>query len=110
MYADDYTHDDTYTRYNVELALKTGDLAYAREILRPVLQGSPSADVWYLAALVASSRDEQIERLERALALNPDHTRAAAALEQARLAPVLPQPPVRSLLARLTQAFRPKKS
>ncbi len=110
MYADDYPHDDTYTRYNVELALKTGDLAYAREILRPVLQGSPSADVWYLAALVASSRDEQIERLERALALNPDHARAAAALEQARLASAMPQPPARSLLTWLRQVLAPKKS
>ncbi len=109
MSTDEYTHEDTYTRYNIELALKIGDLAYARELLRLALKTNPSADLWYLAALATSNRDEQIERLEQALALNPEHTRAALTLEETlQQTPVLlTRPP--SLLVRLTAALRLKK-
>ncbi len=67
--------------YDIEVAIRNGHTAYARERLRDILQDEPCAEVWYLSALVALNRQQCIQFLEQALALNPDHDRARRVLE-----------------------------
>ena len=90
--------------YDIEVAIKTGDTAYAREMLRDVIQSDPTAEVWYLAALVAVNQEQRIALLEKALSLDPDHERARWALQQTKLTPE--EPATASLLARLGRIFR----
>ena len=78
-----FNANDDY--YHIEAAIKAGEIAYARECLRDILQSDPSADAWYLAALVARTPDQHVQYLEKALSLDPDHVRARLALEQAYL-------------------------
>lgn len=86
--------------YDIEAAIRTGHVDYARERLRDTLQENPDAEAWYLAALVAVTPEQHISLLEKALALNPSHERALWALEQARQID-LAYPISSSLLTRL---------
>ena len=70
--------------YDIEAAIRTGHMDYARERLRDTIQENPDAEAWYLAALVALTPEQHITMLEKALALNPYHERALLVLEQAR--------------------------
>jgi Tfp pilus assembly protein PilF len=90
--------------YDIEVAIKTGDTAYAREMLRDVIQSDPTAEVWYLAALVTVNLEQRISLLEKALSLDPDHERARWVLQQTKSNPK--QPPAASLLARIGRIFR----
>jgi Tfp pilus assembly protein PilF len=90
--------------YDIEVAIKTGDVAYAREMLRDVIQSDPTAEVWYLAALVAVNQDQRISLLEKALSLDPDHERAHWALQRAKSDPG--ETTSASLLARIVRIFR----
>lgn len=62
-------------------ALKAGDREQARTLLRPLLR-QPSAERWYAAALLSGTREQAITALERALALDANHTRARRRLAQ----------------------------
>ncbi len=62
-------------------ALKAGDRAQARLLLRPLLK-QPTADRWYLAALLSATPQQAIVALDRALALDPQHARARKRREQ----------------------------
>jgi hypothetical protein len=77
-----HTGDDYY---DIEAAIRTGHVDYARERLRDTIQENPDAEAWYLAALVALTPQQQMTMLKKALALNPHHERAQRALEQAQL-------------------------
>ncbi len=92
-----HTGDDYY---DIEAAIRTGHMDYARERLRDTIQENPDAEAWYLAALVAVTPGQQIAMLEKALTLNPHHERAQRALEQAHLTDNL-YPTSSSLLVRL---------
>lgn len=81
MHADHYRLSSQDEHYAIELAIKTGDLAYARELVREALAHQQSADLWYLAALAARSAQQRHHYLQRALALDPEHQPARAALE-----------------------------
>lgn len=72
--------------FDIEAAIRNGHLDYARERLRDVLQEKPDAEAWYLFSFAANSLQQRIQFLEQALALNPNHQRAQAALERARQA------------------------
>lgn len=63
-------------------AINTFDVPRARELLREALQQpQPSAEVYYLAALVALSQPQKIDFLEKALEVDPHHAAALAELE-----------------------------
>ena len=72
-------HDEHYA---IEVAIRVGDVAYARELVREAIKVGATADVWYLAALVAQTPHQEALFLEKALALDPMHERARAALEE----------------------------
>jgi hypothetical protein len=72
-------HDEHYA---IEVAIRVGDIAYARELVRESIKAGATADVWYLAALVAGSPQQEATFLEKALALDPDHEAARNALEE----------------------------
>lgn len=88
--------------YDIEAAIRTGHVDYARERLRDTLQENPDAEAWYLAALVAVTPEQRISMLEKALAINPHHERALRALEQAQQIDIT-YPDSSSLLTRLKQ-------
>lgn len=92
-----HTGDDYY---DIEAAIRTGHVDYARERLRDTIQENPDAEAWYLAALVALTQEQQIAMLEKALSINPQHERARLALDQARQIDNV-YPPSSSLLVRL---------
>lgn len=103
LFSEPQFHDaDDY--YTIEAAIRTGDVAYAREMLRDILQNDPTAEVWYLSAMVATDLRQHVNCLKSALELDPDHARARRALQQAQA-----QPPTvsasQSLLARLRRVF-----
>ncbi|MBN1284461.1 MAG: hypothetical protein JXB47_03605 [Anaerolineae bacterium] len=60
----------------VKAAIQQGDKQRARVLLRPILQKDPTADAWYLAARVASSREQAAQYLQRALRLDSNHAPA----------------------------------
>ncbi|HLV36551.1 MAG TPA: tetratricopeptide repeat protein [Spirillospora sp.] len=62
-------------------ALKAGEKQRARRRLRPLLR-QPTADRWYMAALLCETPQQAIVALERALRIDPDHSRAARRLAQ----------------------------
>jgi ferric-dicitrate binding protein FerR (iron transport regulator) len=93
---------DTY--YDVEAAIRTGHLGYARERLRDLLPNNPDAHAWYLAALVAPTPEQRRQRLEKALRLDPDHHHARQELAQL-LTGTPASTPNRPLLARLRHRF-----
>ena len=66
-------------------AIKTGDKATARTLIRSYLKTNPkSAPGWYLSAFVLESKDKQIDALQRALVIAPDYDLARAALAKLR--------------------------
>lgn len=97
-----HTGDDYY---DIEAAIRTGHVDYARERLRETIQENPDAEAWYLAALVAVTREQQITMLDKALALNPQHERARRALEQAHLVSTAYDSTASSLLLGLKRLF-----
>lgn len=92
--------EQDYEHYAIEVAIKNGDTAYARELLRHELAYNPSAQVWYLSALVASDNAERVHRLKQALLIDPHHQQAARELEQAQCE-ISPKDEHRPLLWRL---------
>jgi Tfp pilus assembly protein PilF len=67
-------------------AAKAGDKDHARRALREALALEPDSEAtWLWLAGVAESPAEALRHLERVLALNPGHERAAAAARSARL-------------------------
>jgi len=96
-----FGQEDDY--YNIEAAIRTGDVAYARELLRDILQTTPTAEAWYLAALVATDLQQHINYLKKALEYDPDHIRARRALQQAKARPTVSAS--QSLLARLRRVL-----
>lgn len=93
MHADHPRLSSRDEHYAIELAIKNGDLACARELVRTALAHQPSADLWYLAALVARSEQQRQNYLRCALALDPDHGPARAALEALARADTQPRRP-----------------
>lgn len=63
----------------VRQALEAKDVETARQLLRPILKETPSAEAWYLAARVAND-EQRIKFLQNALKLDPTHQRAQTAL------------------------------
>lgn len=86
MVFSDYHFNPGDDYYDVEVAIKSGDLGYAREILREIIREHPNAEVWYLWALVTTNPQQRIQFLEKALTLDPEHERARWALAQAKAA------------------------
>ncbi len=93
--------------YAIEVAIKNGDLAYARELLRLAHLAAPSAETFYLSAQVATTTSQRITLLQGALSLKPDHAKAALALEQAQREAEKAPAEVKSTfsLARISQAI-----
>lgn len=60
----------------IEATIQAGQLHEASQMLKPILKEQPSADAWYLAALIIKDSQPQkaIELLRRALALDSWHT------------------------------------
>ncbi len=69
------------TLIEVRNALKNGDKATARQLLKEVLKEKPSADAWFLAARLSDSRESAIKNLQRALVMDPKHGQARRMLE-----------------------------
>lgn len=103
MFDQTFHSGDDY--FDIEAAIRNGHFDYARERLRDVLQETPDAEAWYLAALVAPTTSQRITLLEKALTINPTHDRARYALDQAHLSDSLHTAPT-SFLARLQSFFR----
>lgn len=68
----------------IKSAIQDGNQTLARQLLRTQIQQNPSADAWYLASLVCTSREQQINALERALSFDPFHDKANKALRQTK--------------------------
>ncbi len=66
----------------VRTAIQTGDKAHARDLLREILKTSPTADAWFLAAQVATSREQCVRFLEKAVEVDPFHDGASATLDR----------------------------
>lgn len=66
----------------VEAAIRAGDKAYARDLLREIIKQNPSADAWYWAARVATNKEQAIAFCEKAIDLDPFHEDAVAALDR----------------------------
>lgn len=97
------SHADDY--YAIEAAINTGDIAYARELLREAIRAQPTAHVWYLASLIASSTQQRIHLLNKALEIDPNHTHARMALDEIAKADTLNRRP-EHLLERLRRGVR----
>ena len=95
------SHDDYY---DIEAAIRTGDIAYARERIREMIRQQPTADIWFLAAQVARTPQQRRSLLERALLTDPNHARARSALNTMRNLQVIP--PSDNMMTRIRRIFR----
>lgn len=96
----------------VMAAIKAGDKARARRLLRPLLESCPTAELWYIASQAAEKPEHEVDCLQRALALDPLHARARARLAALRGGPVqaasaapaapVPSPPPQRVLTPLS--------
>jgi hypothetical protein len=66
----------------IKMAIQSGNKDLARELLRSEIKDHPSADTWYLASLVASSSEQNMNFLKRAIDADPFHDQAIAALDK----------------------------
>jgi hypothetical protein len=66
----------------IELALQRGDKATARELLPDVLKSNPTADLYYMAARVATSREQATKFLQQAIKIDPYHDKANTMMER----------------------------
>lgn len=64
----------------IRLALSQGNYDQARALLQTALSSDPSADTYYFASLTATDPNQRQAFLQQALALNPNHSEARAAL------------------------------
>lgn len=91
--------------HQVQAALKAGDKAAARQLIKKVLQTAPSAEGWYLAAHAMDDNAQAIKCLKKALELDPWHNAANRYLLKLEGAPSLfaapprPAPSENDLLA-----------
>jgi hypothetical protein len=60
----------------VKRAIREGDKAKARQMLKKLLRVQPSADAWTLAAIVSDDKAQKIKALQRALTIDEWHTTA----------------------------------
>lgn len=68
--------------------LREGRAEAARRILVRYLQTQPGSDTgWYLLSFAVQEPDRQVESLQRALRINPDHAKARARLRQVSESP-----------------------
>ena len=77
---------------DIRLAIDSFAIARARDLLREALK-SPTAEIYFLAAQVALDEDQKRRFLEQAVALDPFHEKAVAALGQQKI----DTPPVRNV-------------
>lgn len=66
-------------------AIKSGNKEKARDYLRPLMKKNPTADVMYLASLVALNPKQAKQFLEQALTIDPFHELANRAIEKLTL-------------------------
>lgn len=93
----------------VMAAIKAGDKARARRLLRPLLE-HPTAELWYIAAQTVEQPEHEAVCLQRALAFDPLHAAARARLaalqgspaQPAQPTPAVPAPPPQPSLEALT--------
>ena len=97
----EFTTQDDY--YDIEAAIRTGDVAYARERIREVIRQQPTAEAWYLAALVARTPHQRHNLLEKSLSMDPDFERARNAL--AAIGGIQAIPASASFLTRIRRIF-----
>lgn len=75
--------------------IKSGDKAKARPITEALVREHPEvANLWYLAAMAASDKNEMVRLLNRALQIEPGHVKAKQALD--RLDVPIPSAPVQA--------------
>jgi hypothetical protein len=91
--------------YDIEAAIRTGDIAYARERLSEIMKVETNAEICYLAALVAPTPTQRVQLLEKVLALDPQHQRAQQALTAAHQSQQTPSPRP-SLLGHIQRILR----
>ena len=60
----------------IKQAIKAGDTAKAKQLLKPILKENPSADAWTLAAYIMDDPQQQIKCLRKALSLDEWHSEA----------------------------------
>jgi len=77
----------------IRAAIAAGHVDQARELLREEVAADPSADAYYLCALVAVTSERKRALLGKALERDPFHTEAAAALTQMNPAAAPQSPP-----------------
>ena len=66
----------------IRAAIEAAEIAQARELLRPVLQNTPTAEAYYLAAQAAVDDGQKEYFLEQSLALDPFYAESAEAIHQ----------------------------
>lgn len=69
---------------SIQAVLKSGDKAQARRLLAPLLDRSPTADLWYLASQASETPEDELKCLNRALALDPMHGKSRTRLFELR--------------------------
>lgn len=88
---------------SIEAAIKAGDKAQARRLLQPLLERSPSADLWFMAAQASDTPEDELKCLQRGLALDPLHGKSRSRLFVLKQAappvtpPVAPPPKIKPL-------------
>lgn len=78
---DDEIENDQTLIQNALHAIKAGDLPSARQIVQGLTRTSPeNADVWYLVGYLTGDVSKKRQAYQRAVQLNPNHTKARTAL------------------------------
>jgi hypothetical protein len=71
---------------SIHAAIESGDKKAARRMLKPLLDASPSAELWYVAACACENADQEVGCLKQALKIDAQYVPARARYRELKTA------------------------
>ena len=82
----------------IHAAIESGDKKAARRMLKPLLEASPSAELWYVAACACENADQEVGCLRQALKIDAKYAPARARYRALKAAGEVNMPPLEMLV------------
>jgi hypothetical protein len=82
----------------IQMTIEAGDKKGARRMLKPLLDSSPSAELWYVAACACENADQEVGCLRQALKIDAQYAPARARYRELKAASKIEMPSLEMLV------------